>query len=332
MPHFSATADLRLALDPGRSRPPPLRPPAIARGGWMRREQHSAGGGLLVELWAEDRTRGAAAIATLLAEVQRIERRFGAERADSELAAVNAAAAAQPVALGDEGFQLLARAQEFARNTQGAFDVTIGAVSALHAAGRADDLRLARALPLVDWQQLQLDPLAPAVRFARTGMRVDLGGMLRAHAIDRGVALLQRLGIRHALVRAGGDLRVLGEGRGRIAAALADDPGELGSGYGFALARCGRPRDPARVPVLDPRTGRPATALREVTVLASEALVAAAMAKAAWVLGAEAAAPMIERQRGVQARMIDAQGREHRVTGAAPVQAPWDDAEGLLRA
>ena len=46
-------------------------------------------------------------------------------------------------------------------------------------------------------------------------MRIDLGGFAKGHAVDNAVAILAELGVRHAIVSAGGDSRVLGDRRGR---------------------------------------------------------------------------------------------------------------------
>ena len=53
------------------------------------------------------------------------------------------------------------------------------------------------------------------MRFAREGMRIDLGGFAKGHAVDNAAAHPARRGIRHASVAAGGDSRVIGDRRGR---------------------------------------------------------------------------------------------------------------------
>src|ERR1039457_7663749 len=49
----------------------------------------------------------------------------------------------------------------------------------------------------------------------REGMRIDLGGFAKGHAVDNAAAILHRRDIRHANVSAGGDSRVIGDRRGR---------------------------------------------------------------------------------------------------------------------
>ena len=67
----------------------------------------------------------------------------------------------------------------------------------------------------IGWQGLLLDAATRSVRFARPGMRIDLGGFAKGHAVDQGIDILRRHGIAHAMVSAGGDSHVLGDRRGR---------------------------------------------------------------------------------------------------------------------
>ena len=53
------------------------------------------------------------------------------------------------------------------------------------------------------------------VHFSQPGVRNDLGGIAKGYAVDRGIAILQRQGIKHALVSAGGDSRLIGDRFGK---------------------------------------------------------------------------------------------------------------------
>jgi hypothetical protein len=68
---------------------------------------------------------------------------------------------------------------------------------------------------LVGWRLLTLDRGARTVRFTRPGMRIDLGGFAKGYAVDNAARILRAHGIRHAMVSAGGDSRVIGDRRGR---------------------------------------------------------------------------------------------------------------------
>src|SRR5690606_35642589 len=57
--------------------------------------------------------------------------------------------------------------------------------------------------------------VARTVAFGSPGMRIDLGGIAKGHAVDRGIDILRARGVAHAMVNAGGDTRVLSDRRGQ---------------------------------------------------------------------------------------------------------------------
>ncbi|MFT3817902.1 MAG: FAD:protein FMN transferase [Rubrivivax sp.] len=296
---------------------------AAPQGGWMQREQLALGHALTVQLWAEDRARGAAAMAAVLAEMQRLERAFSARRAGSELALINAAGAQGPLRLSAELCALLGRALSFSRATQGAFDVTVAALAVLRgerAAAVADDLSLARAQQAVGWRLLQFDPLQSSLRFGRPGMRIDLGAFLQGHAVDRGIALLQRLGIGHAIVSVGPHSRVLGDRRGKPWTLAIRDPQHADAALALLPLQDLAASTAAPGRVLDPRSGRPAAGAHSVSVIAPEASTAAALAQAVCVLGPEQGLALIESLADVELVLADAEGRLHLSSGFESLQ------------
>ena len=302
----------------------------------MQRAQTVMGTSVTVQLWADDRARGAAAMAVVMAEMQRIDRAYSPHRKDSELSRGNAAAAVQPVPISNELFQLVARAQEFSRLSQGAFDISYASAGALYDYREGllpDDISLARAVQAIGWRQLLLDPLGPTLRFGRPGMRIDLGGFAKGHAVDRCIALLQRHGIQHAIVSAGGDSRLLGDRRGRPWTIAIRDPRNADAVVALlplqdvAVSTSGDyercfVRDGVRHHhLLDPRTGRSPSHIRSVTVIAPDGLTAEALGKTVFVLGVERGLHIVEQLPGVDAVVIDGDGRLHCSTGFESLQA-----------
>lgn len=311
-----------------------------APGEWMSREEAIMGTAVRVELWASERRQGEAAIDAVMAEMHRIDRTMSPHKPDSELSVVNREAARHAVPLSAEMARLVARAIDFSKLSDGAFDITYAGVGQLYdyrAGVKPSDDALAAARPTVGWRHLVLDREQRTLRFARDGVRIDLGGFAKGHAVDNGVAILRRMGIAHASVAAGGDSYVMGDRGGRPWSIGIRDP-QRDSGVVAVLpledTSISTSGDYERFFIedgvrhhhlLDPRTGRSPSALRSVTILAADGLTSEAMSKCLFVMGLEAGMRLVESQPGVDAVVVDAQGHLHYSSGlldgaAAPAQ------------
>src|SRR5213595_3300423 len=152
----------------------------------------------------------------------------------SELMQLCARAGGPPVTVSEDLFRVLAAAQDLAGRSDGAFDVTVGPVVRLWRRARRrhelpDANRLAKALELVGYQKLGLDPKARTAQLMKPGMLLDLGGIAKGYAADEALATLKRYGIESALVAGGGDIAVgsapPGKAGWRIAIASPEPPG-----------------------------------------------------------------------------------------------------------
>jgi FAD:protein FMN transferase len=306
-------------------------------GCWLARDEVAMGTAIRCDLWCTERERGEAAIDAVMAEMRRIDRAMSPHRSDSELSRINAQAYRAPVEVSAEMFVLLAQAQRFSQFSQGAFDITYASVGCLYdyREGRAPDAAaLARGRAAVGWRGLELDARTRSVRFAREGMRIDLGGFAKGHAVDNAAALLARHGIHHAHVAAGGDSRVIGDRRGRPWTIGVRDPRRADALVALlplvdtALSTSGDyeryfERDGVRHHhILDPVTGESPRALRSVTVLAADGLTCEAMSKAIFVLGVERGMGLVEGMDGVDAIVVDAAGALHFSSGMSAGRTP----------
>jgi len=133
-------------------------------------------------------------------------------RPDSELRRLGTVGGTWLV-VSPELFAVLARASEIARATGGAFDPTVGPLVALWRDARQsrrmpDASALNAAKSLVGWRHIHLDPSRQAIRLARPGMRLDLGGIAKGYIIQQALRTMASLGVTRALVEAGGDIVV----------------------------------------------------------------------------------------------------------------------------
>jgi len=244
---------------------------------------------------------------------------------ESELSRVEqAAAGGEPVPVGDDLYGVLTRAQELARRSEGAFDVTVGPVvrvwrRARQRGGLPMARRLDPARELVGYELLRLDPDAKTVTFGKPGMRLDFGGIAKGYAVDEALKLLDEHGITRALVDAGGDM------------ALGDPPPDA-PGWRIGVAPLEADGPPSRVLVLkntavatsgdlwqyveirgrryshiiDPRTGQALSERSSVTVVAPDGMTADGLASALSVLGPEKGLALADAMPGVAALIVRA--------------------------
>src|SRR5687767_3037868 len=151
-----------------------------------------------VELWADDRARGEAAITSVFDDMHRIDRLMSTWKEDTEISRVNREAGKHPVRISPELFRLLQVSVEYSELTHGAFDITYASVGYLYDFKKGvhpDQKAIEAALPGINFRHMQLDPQTSSVSFTRPGMRIDLGGIAKGHSVDRGIEILRKQGI-----------------------------------------------------------------------------------------------------------------------------------------
>jgi thiamine biosynthesis lipoprotein len=279
---------------------------------------------IVVELWSEQREPGEQAIEAVLAEMRHVDADMSTYKPDSEVSRVNAHAAQGPVKISKELFDLLETALEYSRITDGAFDITYASVGFMYdfrARHRPTDQQIAAALPAVNYHHVVLDRATRTVRFTQAGVRIDLGGIAKGYSVDRGIAILQRRGIKHALVSAGGDSRIIGDRFGKpwiVGIRHPDRKDEVIARIPLVDTAISTSGDYERYfdengvryhHIIDPRTGHSASAVRSATVLAPTATRTDGLSKTAFVLGAEAALKIYARLGDVEAILVRPDGK-----------------------
>ena len=232
----------------------------------------------------------------------------------SELSRLNAAPPGF-WAVSEPFWNLLNAAMDLADETNGAVDPTLGALVDLwgfgppgprplngfgtgHTTPFEEEIAAARALS--GWGILRFNREARAVQ-QLGGVKLDLSGIAKGHAVDRVSDRLTALGATHHLVEIGGELRGAGVKPDGMPwwAELQQAPGAPGPRIVAALfdLACATSGDWVRnfevygqrfSHTIDGRTGRPVeNGVASVTVLADTAMYADAMATALTVMGPE---------------------------------------------
>ncbi|MDF1563634.1 MAG: FAD:protein FMN transferase [Deltaproteobacteria bacterium] len=242
-----------------------------------------------------------AAIDAAFAEIDRLETLLDEWKEGTQVAEVNAKAGREPVKVSDEIIEVVETARKIASRSQGAFDLTIGALRGAWDFRQQDPKiptaeELAPRLKLVSYRKLVLDPEARTIFLEEEGMKLALGGISRGYAVDRASAVLKERGFTDHLVVAGGDLYASGKRGDRPWRVGIRDPRSSAVHSVVELEDRGMAtsgnyeryfeKDGVRYHhILDPRTGQPARGFSSVTVQAPNATLADGWATALFVRG-----------------------------------------------
>ena len=262
-----------------------------------------------VVIYGEERDRLQAIVAQALEEARRLDHLLSNYQPDSEWSEVNRFAAERPVRVSAELFQLLAACIDYSKESEGAFDISVGPLMKVwgfykgtgHLPHRAE---VRGALGKVGYKNLLLDAKKQTVRFAQTGVEIDPGGIGKGYAVDRLVDILKTNRIQSGLISAAGSSIY----------ALGAPPGE--SGWKLNIKDPRNPAKPAASVILkdeslstsgnyekfffaegklyshimDPRTGFPSQGMLSASVIAPKTIDSEAWAKPYYINGRQWAA------------------------------------------
>jgi thiamine biosynthesis lipoprotein len=226
------------------------------------------------------------------------------------------------VQVSDDLWHVLAAAQDISRQSEGAFDVTVGPLSKLWRRARRwkelpDEQQLAMARQSVGWQFLELNTKNKTAQLLKPNMRLDLGGIAKGYAVHEAVKTVKACGISRVLVRGSGDIAVgdapPGERGWRIGVAPLnpdDPPQRYVTLTNQAISTSGDARQHLVVNgkryshILDPRSGEPVSGRSSVTVIHPRGELADGLDTAASVLGPDQALELINKYEGAELLMV----------------------------
>jgi thiamine biosynthesis lipoprotein len=225
----------------------------------------------------------------------------------SEVARINREAAPYEIDVHPEVADVIAFAQQVAKESGGAFDITIEPLVRLWGfiGGKPrvpTQNEITKTLAYVGSDKLMFDADTRSIHFVRDHVAIDLGGIAKGYGVDRAADILRDAGVTDALIDLSGNMVALGNAVGHPGWNLGiRDPDDRDAYVarlrisGEAIATSGDyeqfvDADGTRHGhIIDPRTGWSARGLTSVTVVAADAMVADAWATALFVLGPQSA-------------------------------------------
>jgi len=293
---------------------------------WYKDTQGIMGTNIQVEVWSDEEKLGEQATAAVMVEMERINQLMSPYIASSELAQINQYAGQQAVKISKELFDLIALSIQLSIETQGAFDITFASVGYLYdyrQQAKPSEQQVQALLEAINYRHLQLDVQAHSIRFAHSKVKIDLGGIAKGHAVDNAIAILQAMGIQHALVTAGGDTRLLGDRRGKPWMVGIRDPRHEDKQtvilplVDMALSTSGDyeryfEQDGVRYHhILSPKSGHSSYEVQSVSIIGPSSTLNDALSTAVFVLGVQQGMDLLNRTPGYDGIIVDNQRKLH---------------------
>jgi len=279
---------------------------------WLRLDKsaEAMGSTYTVELYGFDRVKMEAAVDAALDEARRLDDLLSNYKPDSEWSQVNRHAAEGPMRVSPELFGLLSACLEYSRESEGAFDISVGPLMKVwgfykgtgHLPHRAEVMA---ALTRVGYRHIHLDPKAQTVWFDEPGVEIDPGGIGKGYAVDRMVDVLKQKGFHIALVAgSGSSIYGMGAPPGEPKGWAVDikDPWDqkktaaevflkdMSMSTSGSYEKFFRADGKIYAHIMDPRTGYPAQGSVAVSVITPRTIDSEAWAKPYFVNGRQWAA------------------------------------------
>ena len=162
-----------------------------------------------------DSTNANRHIDEVIQEIVRIENLISEWQPHTQISQVNVAAGTNAIKVDKEVLELTKRALAYSEMSNGAFDISTGAMDRIWKFdGTMDTLpspeALARSVANVGYQNIVIDEEKSTLFLKKNGMKIGFGSIGKGYAADRGRAIMQEKGVKAGMVNASGDIATWG--------------------------------------------------------------------------------------------------------------------------
>jgi thiamine biosynthesis lipoprotein len=252
----------------------------------------------------------------------------------SELSKINNFADIQPIEVTADTIKVIKRADELNKITEGAIDITIAPLVELWGFGPKGavsnipiDKEVKDALKLTGMDKIKIDYARKTVRFVSGGVKIDLGSVAPGYAVDCAIGVLREMGVRNAMVNAGGEIFCIGKGpwfrlwrvgiqhprvRDKLLAVVKlqeeaiSTSGDYEKFFFYNNKRISH--------IIDPRTGRAVSnSSVSVSIIAPDCITADALATTIYVLGLRDGMKVLNKIGSVEGMIVVCDGENIKV-------------------
>lgn len=269
-----------------------------------------------------------AAFDAAIKEIERIENEMSEWREGTPVSNINKSAGKEAVVVPEELFKVISAAQKVSELSNGAFDISWAGMRGLWKFAKGEervpfDDEIKQRLPLVNYKNIGLDEKRKTVFLKKEGMAIGLGAIAKGYAVDMAMQKMVNLGVKNAIVKAGGDMRVQGAKDGKpwdIGIKHSRDKKKLLGKLNLSNISISTSGDYERYfikdgilyhHIMDTKTGYPSKGCQSVTIIAPDTMTSDALSTAVFVLGPEEGMKLIKSLPGIEGIIVDSNGNVH---------------------
>jgi thiamine biosynthesis lipoprotein len=276
-----------------------------------------------ITLVAKDSNSANSYIDTAISEITRIEKLISSWDPNSQTSEINKMAGVRPVKVAVELIELIERAKQISKITDGAFDISYASIDKVwHFDGsmthKPSEEEIANSVAKIGYQNIILDKEKQTVFLKLEGMKIGFGALGKGYAADKVRNMLKAKGVPAGIINASGDLTTWGkQPDGTDWMVGITNPLNKDRVFSWfpvidaAVATSGNYEKFVEFDgikyshIIDPRTGYPATGLVSVTIFAKSAELCDALATSVFITGIDTGLNIIDQIKGVECIIVD---------------------------
>jgi len=283
-----------------------------------------------ISVVAKNETKGNLYIETAIHEIDRIEKLISSWDSNSQTSLINRNAGIEPVIIDLELLELIERSIQISKITNGAFDITYASMDRIWKFdGSMKEMPTEEAIrnsvSKIGYKNILINHDKKTVFLKSKGMKIGFGGIGKGYAADKAKELLVDMGVTSGIINASGDMNAWGhqaDGTNWLVGITnplntqkvfswlpINNQSVVTSGDYEKYVEFNGKR---YAHIINPRTGYPTTGIKSVTIFASKAELADALATSVFVMGLDNGLDFINQIKGIEAIIVDDANNFHK--------------------
>lgn len=148
--------------------------------------------------------------------IEELEEQISAEKQESLVNEINKNAGIRPIKVSKDIYRLIESGKQHSQLANGLFDISIGPLTQLWHIGFPDARKpeqheIDHVLPLVNYENIELNKQNQTVYLTEKDMKLDLGAIAKGFITDEVVTVLKEAGVTSAIIDLGGNIYAYGQ-------------------------------------------------------------------------------------------------------------------------